>query len=109
MKKVFLMIVLVGFVGAFASESYAQQTRHGKKRMERQKNRTKRGVKSGSLTKKETAKIARQRRNIKKSTRSAKSDGKVTLKERRKLRGQLNRSSKTIYKSKHNKKTRRQP
>lgn len=102
MKKIFLTLAIIGFVGLFAAESYAQKTPRGKNRVTRQNKRIKQGVKSGSITKKESAKIAKQRKHLKKSTKRAKADGKVTAKERRKLRGQLNRSSKTIYKSKHN-------
>lgn len=107
MKKIILLLTLIGFIGIAATESYAQKTPRGKKRMSIQKTRIKRGVKSGSLTAKETAHLTKERRNIKKSVRSAKSDGKLSLSERRNLHKQLNRSSKDIYKAKHNNKTRR--
>ena len=104
MKKIIFMIAVIGLIGVFVNDSNAQTTKtpHGKKRIERQNKRIKRGVKSGSLTKKETAKLGRQRHKVKSDVKTAKSDGKLTVKERGKLRKDLNRSSKGIYKAKHN-------
>lgn len=109
MKKIILLLIAVGFLGIFSTNSFAQKTPRGKARMKVQKTRIKRGVKSGSLTKRETARLKNQRTNIKRNVKTAKSDGKVTVKERRSLHRQLNRSSKSIYRAKHNNRTRRRP
>lgn len=97
-------------IAIFATSANAQiknKTPRGDKRMDVQKTRIKNGVKNGSLTKKETARIRSQRKQIKSKARVAKSDGVVTRKERHSLRRDLNKSSKTIYRSKHNKRTRK--
>lgn len=105
--KVLLSLFVIGFFVVYSTESYGQITPRGSKRMHIQKKRIKRGVRSGSLTAKETARLARQRRNIKRSLKNAKSDdGVVGIHERRRLHRQLNKSSKNIYKAKHNNKTR---
>lgn len=109
MKKIILILAAAGFLAAFAVDSLAQRTPHGRRRMERQKNRIERGVKSGSLTRGETRRLANQRKEIKSSVKTAKSDGKLTLRERRNLRGQMNRSSRSIYRMKRNNRTRRRP
>ena len=106
MKKIILMLVVVGFLGVLTVDSFAQRTPRGHKRMERQGNRIKQGVNSGSLTRRETQRLVNQRKEIKSSVKTAKSDGKLTVRERRNLRGQLNRSSRSIYRMKHNNRTR---
>lgn len=110
LRKVLIPVILIGLFGVFAVAANAQiknKTPRGSKRMDIQKTRIKRGVKSGSLTKKETARLRNQRKNIKSNAKDAKSDGKVTVKERRSLRRNLNKSSKSIYRAKHNNKTRK--
>lgn len=113
MKKTIILLTMLGLFGMFAAvASHAQMTNktpRGAKRMDIQKTRIKRGVESGSLTRRETARLKNQRRQIKSSAKNAKSDGIVTTGERRNLRGQLNRSSRSIYRMKHNNRTRRKP
>lgn len=92
---------------AFNNQAQAQTTPKVKKRQVNQKKRIKNGVKSGSLTKKEAAKLRKQQRNIKATKRAAKADGKVTRKERKQIQRKQNRASKNIYRKKHNKRNRK--
>jgi len=70
-------------------------------RQENQKARIDQGVKSGELTKKETARLRSEQRAIRAEKRMAKADGKVTGAERAKLRHDQNKASADIYKQKH--------
>jgi hypothetical protein len=77
-----------------------------KERQKIQHHRIKEGVKSGELTKKETAKLKTEEKEIKAEKQMAKADGKVTKEERAKLRHDQNKASKDIHKMKHNDKKR---
>jgi len=70
-------------------------------RQENQKARIAEGVKSGELTKRETAKLRAEQRAIRAEKRMAKADGVVTAEERAKLRHDQNRASRNIHKQKH--------
>jgi redox-sensitive bicupin YhaK (pirin superfamily) len=73
-----------------------------KQREINQQKRIEQGVKSGELTRGETARLERQQAKIKTDKLMAKADGKVTPKERAKLQREQNRASRAIYKAKHN-------
>ena len=75
------------------------------KRQLNQQRRIGQGVKSGELTKGETRKLETEEAKIQAEKKMAKADGKVTPAERKKLRRDENKSSKDIYRMKHNKKT----
>ncbi len=75
------------------------------KRQKNQQRRIANGVKSGQLTAGEAARLEAREAKIQKDKQAAKSDGKVTPAERRKIRREENRTSKKIYKLKHNEKT----
>jgi len=75
-------------------------------RQENQKARIKQGVKSGELTKRETAKLAQGQKQLRKMERKAKADGVVTKKERAKLHRKANKESGKIAKNKHDKQSR---
>jgi hypothetical protein len=109
LKRVIFSLLMVGLVGIFVVAGSAQTTRtpRGNKRMDVQKTRITRGVNNGSLTRKEAARLKNQRKEVKNNVKTAKSDGTLTVKERKGLRRDLNKSSKSIYKAKHNKKTRK--
>jgi hypothetical protein len=110
LKGILVSLLFVGLLGVLPIASNAQiknKSPRGGKRMDLQKTRLKRGVKDGSLTRKETVRLRNQRRQIKSNVRTAKSDGKMTVGERRRLRRDLNKSSKSIYKARHNNKTRK--
>lgn len=75
------------------------------KRQRRQQRRINQGVKSGQLTAGEAARLKAREAKIQHDKKVAKSDGTVTPAERRKLRREENRTSRKIYKLKHNEKT----
>lgn len=62
----------------------------------------KQGVKSGELTKKETARLARQQKDIRQDVKSAKADGVVTRAERKNIKREKRKADRTIYRKKHN-------
>jgi hypothetical protein len=92
-------------VAALAVTSVAQaQTRTPviNHREHRQERRINHGVRNGELTKNEARHLRNDERNIRSDKRMARSDGRVTAGERRHLRRQENRTSRAIYRKKHN-------
>jgi len=73
---------------------------------QKQNQRIKQGIRSGQLTVGETKRLVKQQRDIRRDARSFNADGKITKAERRHLRRDTKRSSKAIYRAKHNNKTR---
>ena len=71
-------------------------------RMERQHERIKSGVKSGALTHKETRKLKKEQHKTLGKARKFREDDVLTKKERRILNKRLVRTSKRIWKFKHN-------
>lgn len=106
MNKLFLALFVLGFFAVFSTESYGQITPGADKRQQNQKVRVKRGVKSGEITKREAKSIRYSTKSAKKYEAKAKSDGKVTWKERARLKNKENKSSRKIYRTKHNKRDR---
>jgi hypothetical protein len=80
-------------------------------RQVRQQNRIGNGVKSGQLTRGETAHIERNEAGIHREVRSdrAANGGKLTPREHRQVEHQQNAESRQIYKDKHNAKTEEHP
>jgi surface antigen len=68
-----------------------------------QKDRINAGVQSRALTPKETDRLQRQQDKINNTEAKFKLDGKLSNRERRVLKQRLNKSSKSIYRAKHNK------
>jgi hypothetical protein len=73
-----------------------------KAREKNQRARIKQGIKSGELTKAETANLAHKEKDIRKEKRAAKADGVVTPAERKDIRKDQNQASRAIYRKKHN-------
>jgi hypothetical protein len=73
-------------------------------RQQAQQNRIANGVKNGSLTPGETAKLERQQNHINNQEKRdmAKNNGHLTKPEQAKLNREQNRASKNIYDKKHN-------
>ncbi len=71
------------------------------KREKRQSKRIEQGVKSGELNNREAARLNRQEARLNANEAKAKADGVVTPKERAKLQHEANRTSRHIYKQKH--------
>jgi Ni/Co efflux regulator RcnB len=103
MKKILLTIIALGIFGVVA---FGQITPGADKRQKNQKHRVKTGVKSGEITKREAKSIKHSTKSAKRYEAKAKSDGKVTWKERARLQHKENKSSRKIYRTKHNKRDR---
>jgi uncharacterized protein HemX len=103
----FIAIVLsLGINSATFAQTKDTKTPVINKRQNHQKDRIKQGVKSGEMTEKETAKAARDQKEIRQEEREAKADGDVTAKERTKIQHKQNQANRKIYRSKHNNKDR---
>ncbi len=97
MKRTILTIMAV----ALALSAFGQGVL--KERQENQKDRIKAGVKDGSVTKAEAARLKQDQREIRRDVRQAKSDGVVTGKEKAKITREQNKASRDIYKQKNDK------
>ena len=69
-----------------------------------QQHRIAQDVRSGQLTRRETAHLERQERGINREERAmrAQNNGRLTAMDRRTIRHQQNRESRRIYRDKHN-------
>ena len=74
-----------------------------KQREQNQKARIKEGVKDGSVTKGEAAKLKQDQKEIRQDVRAARADGVVTGKEAAKITREQNKASRDIYKQKNDK------
>jgi len=102
MKKKF--ITAIGFVTMLliTSTTFAQtKTPRITRRQEHQQERIAQGVRSGELNHRETARLEKREAKIQHDKREAKADGVVTHKERANLRHEENRTSRAIYRQKH--------
>jgi hypothetical protein len=107
MKKLFALVSLL-IVWSFgvpissnARNPSGQNTRSIDRREARQSRRIRHGVRSGSLTRSETARLARQQARIRVHERHARADGVVTSRERLRIQRQENRANRNIYRKKH--------
>ncbi len=75
-------------------------------RQERQQDRIEQGLKSGELTQREAARLERQEAKIAAEEKAFRSDGKLSKRERAKLQRDLNKTSRRIYRQKHDAQTR---
>jgi len=102
MKKNFIAAGLVLAFVSITSAGFAQaKTPVVKERQENQQKRIAEGVKDGELTAKETRNLEGREVKIQHDKREAKADGVVTNRERAKLHREQNRSSRAIYRQKH--------
>ena len=101
MKLKFIIPALI-IMTALISDASAQ----GRVRQVNQNRRMREGVRSGELTRAETVNLSRNRRHVRREIRQAKSDGVVTCNERREIRRDQRRSSRAIYRKKHNRRDR---
>lgn len=102
MKKLTVILILTGLLGVFAVAAFGQIAPGANRRQQNQRGRITKGVKSGEITRREGRSIRRSVRSTKRYEARAKSDGKVTWKERARLQHKLNKSSRKIYRTKHN-------
>jgi len=85
----------------------AQDTPVIDQRKENQKDRIKAGVKDGSLTKAEAARLKAEEKKVNKDIRRAEKDGVVTNKEKAKITKEQNKVSKNIAKQRKDKQKRK--
>lgn len=89
----------LSFVSTASAGTYSPRI---DRREANQQRRIYQGIKSGSLTPKETYRLQRQQGSINAQEARFKSDGNLTNRERRVLHHRLNNASKNIYRAKHN-------
>ncbi len=105
MKKVFFSLVLVAGMSAYTVAQTA--TPVIKELQENQRDRIQNGVKNGSLTRKEAAKMRHRVGETHQDIKEAKADGVVTHEERADIKHEQAQNSKAIYRQKHDGKRRR--
>jgi hypothetical protein len=104
MKKTVVVLAVMAFTGlVFANSSMAGRIGN---RQIRQNERIGQGVNSNELTLRETGVLMHEQHRIQSSKRRALSDGVLTPKERARLEIQQDRASRSIYRLKHNDRTR---
>ncbi len=106
-KTINLIFAALFVVCALAVSDFAQTKSRPysiNHREQRQQKRIRQGIKSGELTAKETYKLEKQQYKLRRTeARYRRSGSGLTWRERYRLQRQLNRSSRTIYKQKHDK------
>jgi hypothetical protein len=100
-KKLFAGTLILAFIGISAAASAQTKTPGVTKRQVNQQKRIGQGVSSGQLTPKETEHLEAREAKIQHDKKLAKSDGTVTPAERAKLQREENRTSRAIYRQKH--------
>jgi hypothetical protein len=101
MKRIVSTLLSIMFVLALGLPVWAQQTPGVDRREHRQQRRIHQGVKSGSLSRREAARMERQQAHTRRLEAKAKADGTVTRRERARLQHRENRTSRHIYRQKH--------
>ena len=100
-KHLFFPVLLLSFILVGFASSAQTKTPVVKERQEHQQARIAKGVKSGELTARETEHLESREAKIQHDKKMAKADGHVTPAERTKLQHEENRTSKAIYRQKH--------
>ena len=95
-------LTAVVLFGALALPAVAQSNREINARKENQQDRIAQGVKSGQLTAGETSRLEAREAHINRQEARMKADGKFTPAERAKINREQNRTSRAIYRDKHN-------
>ena len=99
---VLALLLSLGLTTTIFAQNENTKTPTVTRRQGRQQRRIANGVRSGQLTAGEASRLERQEKHIQQDKKAAKSDGVVTKQERRNLRHQENRTSRHIYRDKHN-------
>ena len=102
MKIKILGGALVGIMAITSIANAQTKTPVINHREHRQERRINQGVRSGELTKSEAHHLRTRENKIRNDKRMAKADGHVTRAERKHLRREENRTSRAIYRKKHN-------
>jgi len=106
MKRIVSILLSAVFVFGMGLTAMAQKTPSVDNRQHRQQRRIRQGVKNGSLTRKEAARLEAGQARTRRIERRAKADGTVTAAERAKLQHRENKTSRRIYKQKHDNQSR---
>jgi hypothetical protein len=106
MKKLSTAVLTIAGVFAVVSASYADSPRRTRDpgvnaRQHNQQERIHQGVRSGELTRRETARLREEQRDVRQLERAYKSDGTLTGAERADLHHEQNQASRDIYRQKH--------
>lgn len=110
MGSVLKFVFIAGLTFLVAAEvayGQAQAPNYGtndpgiQQRMQNQEQRIDQGVKSGTLTPKETGRLEAEQAKIRQTEQRMKSDGQLTPNERQKLNHMQDRASDNIYRQKH--------
>ena len=103
MKRMLMFVVLAAVMASFASLAMAgTATPRIDRREAQQQHRIHQGVKSGTLTPRETARLEAGQAHVKHMEARAKSDGRVTPNERARIARAQNHESRAIWRKKHN-------
>lgn len=100
-KTLIALAAAVLSLSAFATAAADAETPRIDQRQAKQEQRIDQGIASGELTKPEARRMHRQHNRIDRAENQAKADGVVTAQERKTLTKAQNRSSRHIYKQKH--------
>lgn len=105
MKKLyttaFALVAVVG-LGSIALAQGSTQTKRVDRREQRQQDRVANGLKDGSLSAGEAARIERDEAKVRRDEAAAKADGVVTKRERARLNHELNHTSREISRDRRN-------
>ncbi len=101
MKKIVFMAGILFFASALAVNAQ-RATPRVSGRQTTQQVRISNGVQNGQLTRNETMRLERQQHCIRNEKRIAKADGTITPGEKRFLRREQNRASRSINRQKNN-------
>lgn len=98
--KLKLTIVMIAFLGVMNVKAQVNA------RQKNQKERAVQGAQSGELTKREAKRIKEQQENVNDYEAKLRSDGELSKKDKAKLDAAQDRTSRSIYRKKHNKRDR---
>src|SRR5262245_65144503 len=103
MKKLHMLTCAIVAVIGFSSIGYAQtRTRRVDRREQNQQKRVADGLKDGSITSREAAKIERDETKIQRDEAKAKADGVVTTRERARHNGELKHTRRASRRDRRN-------
>lgn len=100
-KTVSTLVAAVLAFGACAVSAAGTETPRIDQRQANQEQRIDKGIASGELTRREARRMNRQQDRVNKAEDNAKADGVVTAGERKALTKAQNRTSRHIYRQKH--------
>ena len=100
MNKTFAAAAMLA-LSAFAATAAGTDTPRIDQRQANQEQRIDKGITSGDLTKREAHRMNRQQAVVNRAEDKAKADGAVTAQERKRLTRMQNKTSRHIYRQKH--------